>query len=181
MILVSLVFRLHFSTPGVLQLPLLMDLVSYLFPHSRVGRAVTRAMRYLLVSSLVMIVTAALYLHLTVLLREHVADYANLLPDGDESESAHWATQPKAIAHILFSVYVYMQLLSHFFDACHTPPSRARSDAHLRSPSPSGADDEAEVDGQKTRWCSSCGVPKLLRTHHCRNCNTCVELMDHRQ
>jgi hypothetical protein len=31
------------------------------------------------------------------------------------------------------------------------------------------------------RWCNECNVPKLLRTHHCRVCRVCVELMDHRQ
>lgn len=158
---------------GVLQLPLIMDVIQYLFPKSRLGRAVTHFMRLILMVSMVFSVTAALYMHFTVLLLEHTNGYAAPAP------SVNWS----AILHGLFSLWVYAMLLNHFADASRHHPSRIRR-AKAAGPngtvlvSPTSHVDDAH-DDDDSRMCTQCRVPKLLRTHHCRICNTCVELMDH--
>jgi hypothetical protein len=156
---------------GVLQLPLIMDVIQYLFPRSRIGRAVTHVMRVVLMISMVFSVTAAVYMHFSVLLLEHTNSYAAAEPSLNFS----------AILHGIFSLWDYVMLLNHFADASMQHPSRIRrvkpSTGSILVAPASHVDDAHDDDD--ALMCTECRVPKLLRTHHCRICGTCIELMDH--
>ena len=189
----------------------MMDVIAHLFPESRLGRAVTRGMRVVLASCMLGCVTAALEMQLTVLLPERMFGFPNFAlpvdPDG-HLPLLSWILSPSAIAHATFSVWTYVQLVSYFFAACSTPPSRIRTKAvdvtavaaaagdattaavgsagarvvvPLHALSSSALQAAARGSSGASTMCRRCLTPKLLRTHHCRICNTCVELMDHRQ
>lgn len=169
-----------------------MDVIQHLCPESRIGRAVTRGMRALLVGCMLFCVTIALHTQITTLLPEFVREPS--LPP--EEEEPLWFLKPTAVVHLLFSVWTYVQLIAHFVAACTQPASR------IRPPPPSpptvngeaGAGASAATTGRALKaqqlaygadgtatFCAQCQVPKLLRTHHCKICGVCVELMDHRE
>ena len=163
---------------GILQLPLIMDVIQQLFPNSPLGRAVTRVMRYILMGAMIFSVTAALWMNLTLLLKEHANGYQKAIP------ADYWHLQPHAAIHIIFSLWVYLSLLNHYYVASSHPPSRIRRSTPASSspaaPPPKPLPPTESLEDAE-RICSQCQVPKLLRTSHCRICNVCVELMDHRK
>lgn len=162
---------------GILQLPLIMDLIQYLFPGSPLGRAVTRFMRWLLLIALTFSVTAALYTNLSTLLRPHIAGWTPASLEGEHDWSG--VLRPQFLLHMLLSVWLYAQLLNHFYDACTQHASRIRRPANPVV-APAAHHLSAAAQGSEP-VCRHCGVQKRLRTHHCRICNVCVELMDHRE
>ena len=201
---------------GVLQLPLLMDVVSHCWPGSRVGRAVTTSMRVLLLTCMLACCTAGLYLHLAILLPERMRPSAGAAADAFAPNTAFdpsWLSlvlgSPAGVIHVALSLWLYVQLMSYFAAACIEPASRIKPPSAAKTASPlpttapppsassssshstdtisgnvsNGGDcsNVVAVRDPSMRWCNECNVPKLLRTHHCRVCRVCVELMDHRQ
>lgn len=172
-----------------------MDVIHHLFPESRIGRAVARGMRLALVACMLLSVTAALDMQLLVLLREWVRGYRNDLAPADQISSWAWIWEPSGMAHAIFSVWTYAQLVSYFVAACVMHPSRLRatpaaaasagtadaSPAVLKPVIPHAMLSTASMksDAGLDRVCTKCRTLKLLRTHHCAVCGTCVELMDH--
>ncbi len=171
---------------GVLQLPLIMDAISHLFPQSRIGRAVTGTMRALLLTCMMASVTLALYMQLVILLPERLHRALEDEKGSRIDEVASWPASlltPAGYVHVLLSVWLYVQLSSYFFAACAEPASRirppAKSGALISAPAGNGVATDGDDSSASKRWCAECNVPKLLRTHHCRVCRVCVELMDH--
>ena len=169
-----------------------MDVVHHLFPESRIGRAVARGMRWALVSCMLLSVTAALDMQMLVLLREWVRGYRNELDAADEASTWAWIREWNGLGHALFSVWIYIQLVSYFVAACVMHPSRIRPPltsagaAASSSPMPKpmiphamASTPSMSSDQELDRLCPKCRTMKLLRTHHCAVCNCCVELMDH--
>ena len=145
---------------GLVQLPLLTDLLIHLFPSSPLPRLASRATKPIFVLLFLACCGLALYLFFFV-----------FLPVTLHSHAAHLSS-PSAycLAGLLscLAVYIVSSMLYHYISAAFLPASLLST-----SSSPS-VDPSSPV-----RSCVKCGVVKGYRTHHCRICNRCTALMDH--
>ena len=146
---------------GLVQLPLLTDLLIHLFPSSPLPRLSSRATTPIFV--LLFLACCGLALHLFF----HV-----FLPITLHSYAAHLsAASAYALAGVLscLAVYIVSSMLFYYSVAAFLPASSLQSapSSHTMLPS------------SPLRSCLKCGVVKGYRTHHCRICNRCTALMDH--
>ena len=145
---------------GLVQLPLLTDLLIHLFPSSPLPRLASRATKPIFV--VLFLACCALALHLFFFV---------FLPVTLHSHAAHLsALSACCLAGLLSSLalYVVSSMLYHYCSAAFLPASV------LSTSSSSSVDPSSPV-----RSCVTCGVLKGYRTHHCRICNRCTALMDH--
>ena len=144
---------------GLVQLPILTDLLLFLFPSSPLPRLASRATKPIFV--LLLLASAALALHLFFLTFLPLTLHS--LPP---STSPH-TTLLLALLLSLLALHLILNLLYHYSFAAFSSPSPP----HPHIPPPSSSN--------PTRFCHTCQSAKPHRTHHCRLCNRCTSLMDH--
>lgn len=145
---------------GLVQLPLLTDLLIHLFPSSPLPRLASRATKPIFVLLFLACCVLALYLFfyvfLPVTLHSHAAHLSSL--------SAYCLTGLLSF----LAVYIVSSMLYHYVQAAFLPASL-----------PSTTSSPQVDPSSPVRSCVKCGVVKGYRTHHCRICNRCTALMDH--
>ena len=142
---------------GLVQLPILTDLLIFLFPSSPLPRLASRATKPIFVLLFLACCALALYLF-----------FSTFLPLTLHSLLAHRSASPPTVAALAacltaLACYIIANMLYHY-----TVASFAAA-----SPTP------APLAPPHTRACVQCGSGKGPRIHHCRICNRCTALMDH--
>ena len=145
---------------GLVQLPLLTDLLIHLFPSSRLPRLAARATKPIFVLLFLACCGLALHLFFYTFLAITVHSYAAYL--------SPLSTYCLAGVLSCVAVYIVSSMLYHYIIAAFLPASS------LSSTSSPSVDPSSPV-----RSCVKCGVVKGYRTHHCGICNRCTALMDH--
>ena len=145
---------------GLVQLPLLTDLLIHLFPSSPLPRLASRATKPIFVLLFLACCGLALYLFFHV-----------FLPITVHSLASHLSTlSAYCLSGVLsfLAVYIVSSMLYYYISAAF------QSASSLSATSAPSLDPSSPV-----RSCVQCGVVKGYRTHHCRICNRCTALMDH--
>ena len=143
---------------GLVQLPILTDLLLFLFPSSPLPRLASRATKPIFV--LLLLASAALALHLFGL------TFLPLTLHFLAPSTPHPTAALLALLLSFLACHLVLNLLYHYAVASFTPPSPPPLPSH-------------SLASAHARYCLTCQASKAHRTHHCRICDRCTGLMDH--
>ena len=137
---------------GVLQLPLLIDVLDQALPALNLGRKIRTHVGTLLVCFVSGFLCLALYYFFGVFLQYH--GYA--------------ITDTRGFVLSCIAVWLWMGVSINYARACLCPPGSASVTSSSHPQKKEGA-----------FFCKVCKIYKEPGTHHCRICNMCVLQMDH--
>ena len=142
---------------GLVQLPILTDLLIFLFPSSPFPRLASRATKPIFI--LLFLACCILALHLFFFTFLPLTLHSLLAPPF----TSHTTAAVIAGCLTFLACYIIVNMLYHYVIAAFTAASPVPP-----PPSPS-----------HPRQCPQCGTGKGERVHHCRICNRCTSLLDH--
>eukprot|EP00050_Salpingoeca_kvevrii_P022770 m.131790 g.131790 ORF g.131790 m.131790 type:complete len:335 (+) comp9820_c0_seq1:59-1063(+) len=165
---------------GIVQIPLLVDLVDRARPQWRIGRLTRRSLGYFLLVLLVALCAVALY-----------AFFGIHLP-------LHFETGSTAAAlHTAVAMWLWINALGHYLRTVYTPPTTTASVSASATPSVKRTgrasrgppeslrhrretgDETVATDEHCCAKCSETLEAHDSTTHFCRVCKACVVGMDH--
>jgi hypothetical protein len=182
---------------GILQLPMLVDIVDNMFPQWRIGRLTQAGLSHVLFGLVVTLYLVAIGVFFSIFLPLAVPE--------------PW-TSTSGRLHIAFAAWLWIVTVWHYIQACTRSPGTLKgpaaadtgstvsppatgsaADASLpptsssSSSSPSdctivedaAAAAAADPKGTLKTKCRHCAAVRSTRTHHCNVCGVCVIDMDH--
>lgn len=149
---------------GLLQMPIVADVLQQVFPNSKISRFVQKSVRPVLVAMVLLLSSTALFYFFTVFL--HFAVKGLVLPAAaytPEETMSWWC-------HALFASYIWVSMIANYVMAVVVDPGVLHEGWHEGFP----PEHTSELG-----VCKKCDMVRPPATHHCRVCDCCVLYMDH--